>query len=1053
MKKCAIASIALLLAACGDETTINQTGMEVADSVENLSECTAKNEGDQAIVKGERSIRVCMDGEWIETAESVTDTLIIAGDTIYMQGGKDTVYVNSSDFSCKTEELADKSGLKIICNGDSIGVVLNGAKGDKGEDGQNGTKGEDGAKGDSGAGCSIKAKTDTTVTVACGDSAMVIQLGHAADGDTMTINLDTLIGYTQKGPFLKGSSVYLYELNGSLNQTNGNFTSVIADDDGRYRFRTRGLKYPYAMIVVDGYYRNEVTGVTSDAPIRLRAITDVSSRVTGSANVNLLTHLEFDRVNSLATGPGKLKLKEAKHKAQAEILDAFHVDTNLVKNVQSEDMNVFGKSDADAALLAISVLMQGDGKAADLSVRLTELADDLVDGKWDGGNSAALKAQLADWAAVADGDGRLGDFRSKVGNWQLSDTVPVFEKFVRNFYSRVNELGKCGAEGIPVGTVMNVKNPKSKYFAEKYADTTSRVRFICVNADSARWRVATEIEKDTSGLGHDFAEGNVAHGQVNKGLVYVYQDGKWRHGTALDSTVGKGCRRDLKDTIVHAADSGWYKCIGDSAMTFTRNGLNESAWDGAWRMASTLEVDTYGLVGEHQQGEVQHGRINEDIVYVYEYENWVVGTDMDDSVGTGCVKSLDGKIFQGLDDNMYICNVDLSNGVVRAWSKAPDIVKDTAGWAALGPWEEGKVRRGNVNTDQAYVFEFGTWRVGSLLERELERGCVRDGDTSSAPYNKEYYVCKFETVAGSSNHVWRIAPDIYNDTYDIRSKCTNNGTYSDGRIVSGLVNSSNKYICDAGEYRVATSMEKELGRGCVNKTRNYIYKTGGKFYKCQAAGWTHVTDRAEGIMKVPGDREYNTVVIGTQQWMSENLNYVTDSSSCYDNDASNCAAYGRLYSFQDAENACPSGWRLPTKNDWTTLINYAGCSDLEECYEAGSRLKSTRGWTYESGMENLSTYNGTDAFGFAALPAGRSYHLMKPGSKFTPAIDRRDYSDLKGETSFWVSGSYNGSGANYVFINCDNEVEIKYQTNSYTNSGTNETYIDYWYSVRCIQDN
>ena len=84
---------------------------------------------------------------------------------------------------------------------------------------------------------------------------------------------------------------------------------------------------------------------------------------------------------------------------------------------------------------------------------------------------------------------------------------------------------------------------------------------------------------------------------------------------------------------------------------------------------------------------------------------------------------------------------------------------------------------------------------------------------------------------------------------------------------------------------------------------------------------------------------------------------------------------------------------------------------------------------------------------------GRSYHLMKPGSKFTPAIDRRDYSDLKGETSFWVSGSYNGSGANYVFINCDNKVEIKYQTNSYTNSGTNETYIDYWYSVRCIQDN
>ena len=644
MKKCAIASIALLLAACGDETTINQTGMEVADSVENLSECTAKNEGDQAIVKGERSIRVCMDGEWIETAESVTDTLIIAGDTIYMQGGKDTVYVNSSDFSCKTEELADKSGLKIVCNGDSIGVVLNGAKGDKGEDGQNGTKGEDGAKGDSGAGCSIKAKTDTTVTVACGDSAMVIQLGHAADGDTMTIKLDSLIGYTQKGPFLKGSSVYLYELNGSLNQTNGNFTSVIADDDGRYRFRTRGLKYPYAMIVVDGYYRNEVTGVTSDAPIRLRAITDVSSRVTGSANVNLLTHLEFDRVNSLATGPGKLKLKEAKHKAQAEILDAFLVDTNLVKNVQSEDMNVFGKSDADAALLAISVLLQGDGKAADLSVRLTELADDLVDGKWDGNNSEALRAQLADWAAVADGNGRLGDFRSKVGSWKLSDTVPVFEKFVRNFYSKVMGLGKCGSEEIPVGTVKGVTNPKSIFRDDLYSDSMSMVRFVCDDAEKARWRLQSDIEKDTLGWG-DTTEGTVRNGQVNVNLTYVYQDASWRYGTAMDSLLvqvgGTACLND-GDTSKVTYDNLYYMCVDQTAGDTIRK----------WVVASDIFNDTWEKQGECKEfgeygyGNILVGRVNTQNKYVCEDGLFRPANSGEIDFGRACVGYIENSIYK-----------------------------------------------------------------------------------------------------------------------------------------------------------------------------------------------------------------------------------------------------------------------------------------------------------------------------------------------------------------------------------------------------------------------
>ena len=360
MRKYTLAFAAFLFAACGDTVeNVNQMGLDVVDSVADLPKCTSSNEGEQAFVKGEPTVRVCIEGEWFATA---------SGD--------------AGDFSCKTEELKDGSGLKIICNGDSIGVVLNGEKGDSGKDGKNGKDGEDGEDGKAGTGCFISDYTEATVTVVCGDSTMVLELGAGAGSDTLVldsekvaVSFESLAGYSQKGPFLKGSTVYLYELSDgrTLKQTNGNFTSIITRDDGRYKFTARDLVSQYAMIVVDGNYRNEVTGKSSEAPIRLRAITDMRKR--SDANINLLTHLEFDRVYYLVTREKKT-VKQAKTQAQKEIFAAFHIDTTDVK-VSAEDLDVFGKTDADAALLAISVLLQGDGKMSKSKGNVI-YADDLV---------------------------------------------------------------------------------------------------------------------------------------------------------------------------------------------------------------------------------------------------------------------------------------------------------------------------------------------------------------------------------------------------------------------------------------------------------------------------------------------------------------------------------------------------------------------------------------------------------------------------------------------------------------------------------------------------
>jgi uncharacterized protein (TIGR02145 family) len=118
---------------------------------------------------------------------------------------------------------------------------------------------------------------------------------------------------------------------------------------------------------------------------------------------------------------------------------------------------------------------------------------------------------------------------------------------------------------------------------------------------------------------------------------------------------------------------------------------------------------------------------------------------------------------------------------------------------------------------------------------------------------------------------------------------------------------------------------------------------------------------------------YNTVIIGTQLWMTENLkttryrdgspiNNITDSTAwtnqttgayCwYDNSTSNKSTYGALYNYyavDDSRNICPSGWHVPTDAEWTTLTDYLGGESA-----AGGKLKATKFWN--TGADNSSGF-------------------------------------------------------------------------------------------------
>jgi len=95
--------------------------------------------------------------------------------------------------------------------------------------------------------------------------------------------------------------------------------------------------------------------------------------------------------------------------------------------------------------------------------------------------------------------------------------------------------------------------------------------------------------------------------------------------------------------------------------------------------------------------------------------------------------------------------------------------------------------------------------------------------------------------------------------------------------------------------------------------------------------------------------------------MAENLNYEASGSKCYEdryypNKAANCEKYGKLYSWETAMKACPSGWHLPSNEEWGVLTAAAGGDTI-----AGKYLKAVSGWKHN---------RNEDKFGFSALPGG-----------------------------------------------------------------------------------
>ncbi len=271
------------------------------------------------------------------------------------------------------------------------------------------------------------AEPDVTDAFVANDAAA--DAADASGANEATAVLTTLSGVVQKGPFVRGSSVTVQELDVSLTPTGLTFSVSTRDDEGDFTLPST-VTSQYVEVIASGYYFDEIENQLSASPLTLHALADVSRDVT--VDVNLLTSMSEPLVfNAVAQGAS---FAQATAQAEATVLAALGLPSPLGSQFSSVPLT--GTNTASAELLAASLIVEqyargtGSSEQAQLAQVLGGVGAVPVDSGTGDATLNALKAALCPtlWAInVVSVRANLTNYYTSLG---ASVTIPPFEQFL-----------------------------------------------------------------------------------------------------------------------------------------------------------------------------------------------------------------------------------------------------------------------------------------------------------------------------------------------------------------------------------------------------------------------------------------------------------------------------------------------------------------------------------------------------------------------------------------------------------------------------------------------
>lgn len=294
------------------------------------------------------------------------------------------------------------------------------------------------------------------------------------------------------------------------------------------------------------------------------------------------------------------------------------------------------------------------------------------------------------------------------------------------------------------------------------------------------------------------------------------------------------------------------------------------------------------------------------------------------------------------------------------------------------------------------------------------------------------------------------------------------------KMFNSLPHTLNSGICKL-EYNGKQSGFDEYKSG--NNINNFVFEPGDqlKFTASSNLGEQTITSSPTGdqtyyfhyfgescpgtptVIDIEGN-EYNTVIIGNQCWMKENLKTTTFNNNTpipniadgddwgelttaayvwYDNDSTWKDKYGTLYNWftmVDTNGLCPTGWHIPKNDELTILTVYIGGvgpphgNELKSCRQVNSPLAGGCNTEEHPRWGDYSSYHGTDTYGFAGLPGGfrqvnGNFHFLGLGG------------------GWWSSEEYSSSYAWGLGLHV-----------GYSNVGHDSNNKQRGFSVRCLRD-